>query len=285
MVQTLELFKRGADKSSLSQIIIPFCSDASGERAPVALFSGNINLKSSLKRNDKPVILEEEIKRLESEAANIKKGQVVDLSNEIKRLQLETSSDEPELKEVEIKEEWTAEDEILLRTRKSRAPIVPPTADIIQTLTKPSSGLEDDIEEMLRLAELEEEEEAAQGFKPSKVEEIKREVKETKSVQLKAGQPKELPKVKLPKINSSNPLVGDVIERTPEPPRKSAHDHSDQVSSRIILNELRRADLKAESYDEKSVLNEEEECLDSNSNEPATTPLKKSSLFSLRKQK
>ena len=72
---------------------------------------------------------EDEIKKLESEALRTKKGQVVDLSNEIKRLQIDTNPSD-DLKEVEIKEEWTAEDEILLRNRKSRVPIAPVVKDI-----------------------------------------------------------------------------------------------------------------------------------------------------------
>ena len=284
--ELIELLKRGADKSTLSQIILPFCSDSKGERAPVALLSGNVNLKASLKKNGKPVALEDEIKKLESEALRTKKGQVVDLSNEIKRLQIDTNPSD-DLKEVEIKEEWTAEDEILLRNRKSRAPIAPVVKDITNGNNK--FGLDVDIEEMLRLAELEEEEETVtgngNGFKTSKVGEIKREVKEIKLVQSKAGQPKELPKPKLPKINSANPLVGDIIEHTPEPPRKSAHDHSDQVSSRIILNELRRADLKASGNDiEEEVVETPISPVSPDTTEP-TVPLKKSSLFSLRKQK
>ena len=289
MTEAVEFFKRGIDKSTLSQILLPFCSDATGERAPVALLSGNINLKSSLRRENNPVVLEEEIKRLEMEITLKKGGQVIDLSNEIKRLQIETTSNEEDSKEVEIKEDWTLEDEVLIRTRKSRiadqstsvlnSSMLPIKEDVSNANLK---RLEEDIEEMLKLAEFEEEEETARILKaPSKVEEIKRELKLTNLKQIKSTQFKELPKGNLPKITSSNPLVGDVIERVSDFSKSSPHDQCDQVSSRIILNELRRIDLK------NSVNELEKEDYDDIVSDDVSVqaPLKKSSLFSLRNKK
>ena len=291
MIEVAEFLRRGIDKSTFSQIIIPFCSDTTGERAPVALLSGNINLKASLKRDNRPVVLEEELERLEDEISskNLVKGQVVDLSNEIKRLQIETSPNDVDIKEVEIKEEWTLEDEAMILFRRSR--VVGHSA-VKKELPEESfkstkKSLEDDIEEMLRVAEMEEEAEAGESKSVSKVEEIKREVKFANFIKTKSAQGKELPKGKLPKINSSNPLVGDVIERTSEPFKKPVNGQNDQVSSRIILNELKKLDLRAAANeyegDDGEELEEEDE-KEISTVGACEAPLKKSSLFSLRKQ-
>lgn len=266
LLEVLNFLKRGADKSTLSQINLPFCSDTSGERSPVALLTGNINLKANLRKDGKPVSFEEELKRLEAEVANlkIKKGQVIDLSAEMKKLQIE--SDE---KEIEIKEEWTAEDEKLLRIRKERKVASTPVPSAVSE----PKNLPLDIEEMLKLAEMEDEEELSKDMNvPSKIKEIKKGVQEEKSKA--SGTVRELPKLKLPKITSNNPLVGDVIERETESNFKTSQriPVPDEVSNRIILNDLKKMDLKS------SVIEEEGD------NSVTSESLKKPSRFSLRKK-
>lgn len=266
--------KRGVYKSTLSQIILPFCSDANEESIPIALLSGNINLKSSLKKNGQAVSLEEELKILYSElqlrTMHPVKGTIIDLSSEMKKLEIETASDE---KEIEIKEEWTEVDEVLFRNRIPRA--------VTEIEIKPVKHLKqqeisEDIDELLRLAELEEEkeEELESNKSASKIQIIKNEVKD------QVLKPKALGKsLILPKISATNPLIGEVIERESEPVfrKKTASLMVDQVSSRIILNDLKRADLKSSAnkvFDEKESI----------SDIPSSVPLKKSSLFSLRKE-
>lgn len=269
--ELLDFLKRGENKSTLSQIILPFCSDTTGERSPVALLTGNINLKVNLRKDGTPVSFEAELKKLEAEIENLKvsKGHVVDLSSELKKLQIET--DATDEKEVEIKEDWTPEDEILFKTRKERKIITTPVQPVRQELKLFSS----DIEELLRLAEMEEEEEAEKTFtSPSKVKEIKKAILDQSS-KGSSGTLKELPKLKLPKITATNPLVGEIIEREPETVTKPFKQASvpDEVSNRIILNDLKKIDLKA------SASAQEEEDVQIQSSQ-----LKKPSRFSLRKQ-
>lgn len=267
--ELLDFLKRGENNSTLSHIILPFCSDTTGERNPVAFLTGNINLKSNLRKDGKPVSFEEELKKLEAEIENLKvnKGLVVDLSAEMKKLQIETDE-----KEVEIKEEWTLEDEILFKTRKERKM----TAYPVQSVKQESKLLSSDIEDLLRLAEMEEEEEEAEKIftSPSKVKEIKMEII-NQSSKGSSGTLKELPKLKLPKINATNALVGEIIERESETVKKPFKRATvpDEVSNRIILNDLKKIDLKA------SATSQEEADAPIQSSQ-----LKKPSLFSLRKQ-
>ena len=273
LTEIANFLKRGVNKSTLSQIILPFCSDTTGERSPVAFLTGNINLKSNLKKEGRPVSFEEELKKLEGEISNnlkLTKGLVIDLSTEMKRLQIDCDE-----KEIEIKEEWTAEDEILLRSRRERKIAAKPPVQPIKIESKPP--LSNEIEELLKLAEMEEEEEELKNLAsvPSKVKEIKREILEQKLKQ--STSTKELPKLKLPKITATNPLVGDVIERESEPVTKPLKQTtvSDEVSNRIILNDLKKLELKSSS----SSYEEAEEDIP-----VETSQLKKPSRFSLRKQ-
>jgi hypothetical protein len=269
--ELLEFFKRCENKSTLSQIILPFCSDTSGERNPVAFLTGNINLKGNLRKEGKPVSFEEELKEIEN--LKVKKGQVVDLSAELKNLQIET--DGKDEKEIEIKEEWTGEDEFLFKTRKERKVDSKP---IRQPFKQESKSLPSEIEEILRFAEMEEEEEEGdEGMdmkftNPSKVKEIKMELIKQSSKGSNSAV-KELSKLKLPKITTTNPLIGDIIERESEIVVKS-HKEPDEVSNRIILNDLKKIDLKSSA----STQEEEEEI------SIKSAQLKKPSRFSLRKQ-
>lgn len=295
LIELTEFLKRGIDKSTLSQIIIPFCSDTSGERAPVAFLSGNIDLKTSLKKNNEPIILEDEVRILEAQIANKKlhsKGQVIDLSNEIKRLQIESFPNDSDVKEIEIKEEWTVEDEKFISMRKSRANVINnkpnSNSSVIENNKTLDEDIDEDIDELLRRAELEEEQEELTSSKaPSKIAEIKKEFNSTKHAKDSSlNRFRHMSKTNLPKINTTNPLVGEVIERTSEEPRKPSHfhDQNDQVSSRIILNDLIKLNLKSSSFEN---IKEFEDESGNNLDEKDTqvqVPLKKSSLFSLRKQ-
>ena len=264
-LELVDLFKRASERSTLSQIYLPFCSDPQGERPPIALLSGNINLKRSLQSNGNLVSLQEALSQLENDAilSGKTKGQVIDLSEEIKKLNV--SSDISE-KELEIKEEWTIEDEKIFSASKERIGATP-IAQIIP-LSSASSKIPDDIEIMLRLAEEEEkelvDEKAILGSRSnSKIKEIKNELLEQNY------KPKSnviLSKLNLPKCVSSNPLVGDIVEHSPE--RASSFNNgpvSDDVSTRVIINQLKQSDLQKDLSDDSAIF-------------------KKSSRFSLRKQ-
>ena len=82
-----------------------------------------------------------------------------------------------------------------------------------------------DIEELLRIAEFEEERENGTSKPKTKIQEMKKE----SSTMTKTKN--ELFKLNLPKLNSTNPLIGEVIERTTtiktvnddsQPPKKSS---------------------------------------------------------------
>lgn len=209
LLEVENFLKRSSDRTTLSQIILPFCSDTSGERLPVALISGNINVKNNLRRDGKLVPFEEELLRLESEIRRLKsKGQVIDLSLEMKNLQIEKDESVQDDKEIEIKEEFTKEDELLLQKNRSERKLKITTENCF--LKKNTSSLDDDIEELLRMAELEELKTMNLCEGKSKIEEIKNEIY---SQNAKKSSLNTLKDLKLPKINSSNPLIGDVIER------------------------------------------------------------------------
>lgn len=218
-MELVDLLKRAADKSTptLSQIILPFCSSSSdGERPPVALLTGNINFKNSLRLNGQLVPFEAELQKLESEIASLKlskaqKGEVIDLTAEMKRLQVDKVDDSPE-KEIEIKEEWTERDEALILQRRERKPKTDIKSILKENPIIKPSKLDEDIEELLKLAELEEEQNVNES-NVSKIKEIKREVKE----EIKKPVAGSVQKLNLPKIDATNSLVGDIIERVPEP--------------------------------------------------------------------
>lgn len=259
--------KRGLDKSFLSQIIVPFCSNANESVAPVALLSGNINLKTSLKKNGVNVSLEDQLQKMVEKPQNqTGKGIIIDLSSEMKKLDLEIGGE----KEVEIKEDWSESDILQFKNRTSRyMKDVKSVASVNHSNKEQELSL--DIDELLRLAELEEAEDEMRLLKlnrsSSKLQSIKNEIKKT---EVKTN----FKSLNLPKISATNPLIGEVIERTSDPVLVAGKNTNivqvDQVSNRIILNDLKKVDLRSsftDSVDEKD-----------------SSQLKRSSLFRQRKE-
>lgn len=305
--EVVNFLKLGINRSTLSQVILPFNSDlnSSNENIPVALVSGNVNLKTSFKKNGKLIPFEQELERLENELSEIKlsnlknktltSSEVINLSKEMKKLSIEAIDGNEIIldeKEVEIKEKWTEEDEIILRSRtlNQRKPIV--TSFKIETEINYQSSkkiieIPEEIDELLLLAELEEEEAVnLHSHLHSKVSEIKTELKEEKIKLSGRAAEKGFSKLNLPKVDAKNAfvgIVGEIVEHVSEVPVSNKNECiseskgiiPDKVSSRIIINELKNQNLKSSSVAET------EEEIDY---QVQRDPIKKSSRFSLRKQ-
>lgn len=266
-----------SEKTTLSQMLLPYPTNSS-ESEPVALLIGNINARKSLKKDGEAVDLENELEVIKTELSFQKPvGTVIDLSAEMKNLQIDASGTVSE-KEVEIKEEWTEADELLAQSRIQRHAITL-NSDNSNKKVEPKSKLPDDIEELLKLAEMEEQ------HNDSNIIPEKSKIKAVKSEMLSGSKKSELLKkefsesnVRLPKINATNPLVGEIVERESHTPLISTQLKADPVSSRIIANELRTLGLKNSSNEEYEL--ERQPAVE----EISSKSLKKSSLFSRRNQ-
>lgn len=296
LMEVVNFLRLGLDRSTLSQIILPLNSQIqkSNEILPVALLSGNINLRASFKKEGKLVPFEEELERLELTISKLKLSQrtttdaspqIFNLSTEMKKLSIESTNVLDE-KEVEIKEEWTEEDEIILRHRTvdRRRPTFPSSLtereQFNSQLAHQKMKLSNDLEEILRLAELQESEETEFVLK-SKVLEIKQELKNENAKITGRNQVKQFPELNLPKIDAKTSssfvgIVGEIVEHVSEVPVRIDCDRKmvpDSVSSRIILNDLK-----------KMKMNLDVEMAEDVEDQVQSETLKKSSRFSLRNQ-
>lgn len=262
-------------KPSHSQILLPFCSSENGddvEQQPVALLSGNINLRRSFRKDGVLLPFEAELELLERKLVEIQEnenqtstymgiGEVIDLSSELERIKIDTATvdalNEKE-KEVEIKEEWSEDITKKYYSSEHRTERrVNVDMNVNHVIQQSKVAIPADIAELLRLAEEEDEQFGKESVVESKIEILKKEVVASKGK-----------RINLPKIHS-NGLIGDIIERDSKPSSTitmTTNSLGDSVSSRIILNELRGNDLKVSSTSEETA---------STSNKP----LKRSSLF------
>ena len=71
--EVVNFLKLGINRSTLSQVILPFNSNSNeSENIPVALLSGNVNFKTSFKKDGKLIPFEEELEKLEKELYEMK---------------------------------------------------------------------------------------------------------------------------------------------------------------------------------------------------------------------
>lgn len=276
-----DLLKVSSEKTMLSQIMLPISNSNLNE--PVALLVGNLNVRRSLKKNGQAAELNVELESIESELLAQKHciGKVIDLSEEMKKLQIDTADSLTE-REVEIKEKWSEADELLAKSRIQRHAIN------IEQNENPGIKLKlpEDIEQILKLAEMEEEQENSSISRPekSKIKAFKSELMSVsrKNEELRHQIDGEIWKLHLPKISATHRLVGEVVERESDTFVVTAQAKTDPVSSRIIANGLRVKDLKKTlvlaNDDEKASFKEV-----TNADEISSKYLKKSSLFSRRK--
>ncbi len=243
-VELVDILKRASDRSSLSNIILPFCSNISGERPPIALLSGNLDMKSTLKFNGESISLHDALGKLEGGNSATRKGKVIHLTEEIKRLQIDT--DDSSEKEVEIKEEWTREDEMLLLSKKNRNSLLQPMNVEPPSFENGPSKLSNDIELLLQLAEEEEDLELShQSPPPSKLTTIKTELLRADA---KTSKVAFIPKLKLPKSIPTNSLVGDIIEHCSESNEPVKEPPGiEQDASQSLVSAMENFDLKTES--------------------------------------
>ena len=310
--EVVNFLKLGINRSTLSQVILPFNSNSNeSENIPVALLSGNVNFKTSFKKDGKLIPFEEELEKLEKELYEMKTSklknkvstsEVINLLEEMKKLSFEAIDGNEIIldeKEVEIKEKWTEEDEIILRSRtlNNRKTIIPLHNIKIETETKieindqssnKKAQIPEDINELLLLAELEEDAEGkdvdVRNGMHSKMSVIKNELKEEKSKIYGRATEKGFSNLNLPKVDAKNAfvgVVGEIVEHVPEVPVRNNQNECisackgiipDKVSSRIIINELKSKNLKS---------SEESHEID---DQVQRDPIKKSSRFSLRKR-
>lgn len=226
----VRLLERARDRSTLAQTLLPFCSDVGGE-APVALLVGNVNVRQTLRHAGRFIGYDQAL------AALRETGRVYDLTAELEQFRIQPRDTEE--REVEIKEAWTEHDSALTRDRVERRSKHSGSETVVGT----SQRLSAEIDALLTAAELEEEQQ--QQLHPNRTGSR---IADMRSSLVSAVAQKPIRGLQLPRMAGAASLVGDIVEHAPEP-REKAFVHRDEVSSRVLLSDMREADLKATSME------------------------------------
>jgi len=226
LLQLLQLSEKGGH---VSQVMVPL----GGDSGAVAMLCGDLEVGKTLRKDGKPVEVQTAIQDIKT--ALQFKSTVIDLSKQIEELGI-SEPQAGDAREVEIKESWSHADEHVVRNRQNRLAYNAKEERARVDNEKSLQSLPEDIEALLAAAEQEEKEQGNGSRGASKVKEIR--------ASLRAEQP--LAKAFPSKPRNHSSLVGDVIEHVHAPSLDSGLIE-DETSKKIILNELRTADLKRSS--------------------------------------